>query len=341
MEALLNKLGIDEFFTRDYSKQRIFNKIKDNIPLERGYNYMADLLFLPKTKDGFQYCLVVVDLATDQFDIEPIKTKDAKAVLEAFKTMLKRKYIVKPKVSLTTDSGTEFKASFDKYLVQQHIDHRVGLPNRHKQLANVESLNKQLGRLFNGYMNMKELQTKTIYNEWTDILTTIRTDLNKIRKKETISPFDAKPPKFDLKANPKFKVGDIVHYKLDWAENALGHKQPTPNFRMGDYKYSPIPKRIMNVLLFPKYPTFRYVLEGMPNVSYSEYELLPARAGETETKYSIKQIIGKKKERGIIYYLVWWRGYLKKESTWEIEKNLIEDGAKGLLDTYNATYTSK
>jgi hypothetical protein len=37
-------------------------------------------------------------------------------------------------------------------------------------------------------------------------------------------------------------------------------------------------------------PYFRYILEGMPNVSYSEYELIKSK--EKETKYIVKDIIG-------------------------------------------------
>jgi len=40
-------------------------------------------------------------------------------------------------------------------------------------------------------------------------------------------------------------------------------------------------------------------------------------------------MIGNKK-----YYLVWWLGYKKKESTWDPSNNLIKDGLKEYIDEY-------
>eukprot|EP01033_Poteriospumella_lacustris_P024117 gene24117-gene19497 len=247
MKAILNKLNIDETFTKQRPiKQPVYNKIKNNIPLKEDYNFMADLLELPETKKKFKYLLTVVDLASDEFDIEPLKTKQPVEVLKAFKTMLKRKHINLPYASIRTDNGNEFKGSFNKYLTEEGILHKTNLPNRHKQMANVEALNKQLARLFNGYMNGKEKALGKTYREWTDIINIVRTDFNQYRKKTYNNPLPES--KFDLGevGEAKFRLGDIVHYRLDWAENALGNKQPTPNFRVGDYRYSAVPKKIVN-----------------------------------------------------------------------------------------------
>jgi hypothetical protein len=44
-----------------------------------GYNEMGDLLQLPTTKEGYKYILSVVDIWSNYFDIEPMKTKTAKS----------------------------------------------------------------------------------------------------------------------------------------------------------------------------------------------------------------------------------------------------------------------
>ena len=129
-------------------------------------------------------------------------------------------------------------------------------------------------------------------------------------------------------------MGDVVYEKLNTPENALGHKQNTKNFRVGDYRYSQIPKKIIKVAYFTDKPYHRYILEGLPNVSYSEYELMKAK-DEKETKYEVKKIIGKRTKNKKTEYLIWWKNYRKNESTWEPEKNLIEDGLKNLIDEYN------
>ncbi len=74
-----------------------FNKVKDNIPLVEDYNMIADLLFLPTAKLGFKYLFGIVDLATDEFDIEAIKSKEPATVLKAIKKCFTRNNIDKQK----------------------------------------------------------------------------------------------------------------------------------------------------------------------------------------------------------------------------------------------------
>ncbi len=50
----------------------------------------------------------MVDLATHEFDIEPMKTKKSKEALQAMKNIFKRTHLKQPKASLRTDNGTEF-----------------------------------------------------------------------------------------------------------------------------------------------------------------------------------------------------------------------------------------
>jgi hypothetical protein len=334
MKALLNKLNIDETFTKQRPiKQPVYNKFKNNLPLKEDYNFMADLIELPETKKKFKYLLTVVDLASDEFDIEPLKTKTPAEVLEAFKTMIKRKHIKLPYASIRTDNGNEFKGSFNKYLTEQGVLHKKNLPNRHKQMANVEALNKQLVRLFNGYMNGKEKKLKKIYREWTDIINIVRTDLNEYRKKTYNNPLPKSTFDYKKVGEPKFKLGDIVHYRLDRAENALGNKQPTPNFRVGDYRYSAVPKKIINVSIFNDEPYYRYILDGMPNVSYSKYELI--LSNKKDTKFKVKKLLEKKRIKGKLHYLVWWIGYKKSEATWEPMDKLIEDGFGDEINEFN------
>ena len=61
MNNILKTLGISEEFTKSCKKQKVFNKIKSNIPMREDYNFMADLLFLPTTKEGYKFLLVVVE----------------------------------------------------------------------------------------------------------------------------------------------------------------------------------------------------------------------------------------------------------------------------------------
>ena len=327
---ILSDFQIDESLTKSVKKDKSFNHVKDNIPLVPNYNYMADLLFLPTNKQGYRYCLVVVDLATNNFDIEPMKNKEPATVLAAFKSMFKRPYIKKPYASIRTDSGNEFKGVFQKYLYDQSILHKVGKAGRHKQLANVESLNRQLGRIFNGYLNKKEEATGKVYREWTDIVPQVRTKLNAYRAvkyKDTPVTHNYSIPNF--KTKPKFKVGDIVYIKLDEPENALG-KKVHGRFREGDYRFDTIPRKIVKVFYYSGNPTYRYQVSGITNASFSESEMRKAK--EEEEEYEIREIIDKKKIGNKIMYKVWWRGYPKAEATWVSRANVLKNAPQILQD---------
>lgn len=333
LQKLLDDLKIDESLTQLSEREKRFTTVKNNIPLEQHYNYMADLLFLPTDKNGFKYLLVVVDLATNAFDIEPLKNKNSTTVLDAFKKMFKRPYIKKPYASVRTDSGTEFQSVFHKWLYDESIFHSVANPGRHRQLSNVESLNKTLGRLFNGYMNTIEMETKKPYREWTVAIPIIRKKLNDIRK---VKPQDSVKHNYPIQSylkSPKFNVGDIVYVKLDEAENALGEKQPTKNFRMGDFRYSSIPRKITQILYYTGGDSpYRYSVNGIKNVSYSEKELIPAN--ETEEEWEVKQILDKKTVNKKLYYLVWFKGEKKIDASWQPEEN-VKDTAPLKIKEFN------
>ena len=270
MKALLAKLGVDETYSKP-TKKPIFDHVKDNTFPKNGYNAMADLLFLPETKTKYKYLLTMVDLWSNRFDMEPLRTKEPKEVLDAMETIFKRKYLKEPKASLRTDNGNEFKGVFHKWLYDHNILQRVSEPYRHQQLSNVENLNKQLGRILNGYMNMMETKSGKPFKEWTDILDTIRKDLNKTRTKTDLNPYKDVmiPPTLN---DPIYKVGDLVVRKLERPQNALGKNQNTLQFRVGDIRWDVHnPRKIIKIVFYPN--NVRYILDGLPNVSYTNVEL--------------------------------------------------------------------
>ncbi len=336
LDDLKNKLRINDLLTKPIKKDKNKTKISDVVTLIEDYNLMADLLYLPTTEEKYKYLLVIVDLATHEFDMEPLKTKESTEVAKAMKTIFKRNYVKKPEATIRTDNGTEFKGAVDKYLKSEDIFHSVSMPYRHQQLSMVESLNKTLGTLFMEYLNYIELQTKKKYREWTDVVDVIRVELNKIRKvkapytEKTI--FNFKDSKVKLSDKPKYKIGDLVHYKLAYPEDSFGNKQATAQFRQGDYRFSPLPKKIKNIFYYSGQVPYRYQLEDMDYVSFPESELKHSIIGEQ--KWFVKKIINKKKEKNKIYYLTWWKGYKKSESTWEPKTELLKDGLADYIEEY-------
>lgn len=338
MKSILDKLGIDETYTKEVKKPKYFTKIKDNIPLVADMNVMADLIMLPTTKKGYKYLLTVDDLATDEFDVEPLLNKTPEDVLKGLQNIFKRSYVKCPKASISTDAGSEFKGIFHKWFYDHNIYHKVALPNRHSQMSSVESLNKQIERVLNGYMNSVELKTGEQYNEWVDVLEVLRREMNKIRKKPEQNPFTFKYPEADTSTDPKFEVGDIVFRKSDVPLNALGNAQPTNNFRVGDFRYERVPRKVLEVLNYAGKIPYRYMIEGIKNASFTEDQLMEAPEHELETKYQVREIIGKKKIKGKNHYLIWWKNELKRDATYEPEENLLVDGFKKEIDEYNRNY---
>ena len=325
----------DEFYTKFDNKQKKFNRFINSVVPEEDFNYMGDLLILPETKEGYKYLLVILDLATSEFDMEPMKTKEADETLKAYKKIIKRKIIKIPQISFRTDNGGEFKSSFNEYLVKNKVFHKWAVSGNHKQQAPIEGLNNTLSRLLNNYMNKKSLELKKTYKEWTDILDIVRKELNKYRKRDLdkLKKYQEKFYFSSTKAGePDFKIGDIVHYRLFKPQDINGNEINDKGFRQGDRRLSIDAREIVKILYYPDEPYYRYVLKDLNNISFSKYDLKLSK--KQSNTYTVKKIIDKKIQNKKTYYLVWWKKYLKKDSTWEPKEQLIEDGLEDYIKEY-------
>jgi hypothetical protein len=333
MDKIINDFGIDEKLTKPRRKQKVFNKIKNNIPHIEDYNFMADLIQLPTTKKKHKYLLTIVDLWTDECDFEPLKTKQPKEVLSAMKRIFTRKYLNKPKASISTDGGKEFLGVYHKYLYDNNIFHKQANPNRHTQQANVERLNSQINRVLVGFMNEKENLLKKEWREWDTIIDKLRIKLNNYRKARHTKLKNQGKFKRPIISNieHKYNTGDIVHYMNDTPEDGLGIQRKPP-FRIGDYRFSRNVRKIQHVYYFSDEPNVRYKLEGINNRTFSENQLLPGK-GTTST-YIVEKILNKRKYKNKIQYLIKWKGYTKKYNTWENRSSLINDGLKTIIDKF-------
>ena len=313
MDKILKKLGINEEHTRSIRIKKTFNTVKQNVPHIANYNFMADVLFLPTTKKGNKYLLTVVDIGTNACDFEPMKDKSSESILISFQTIIKRNYLNAPYASIRTDDGSEFRGAFEKWMRSENILHKIAEPGRHKQVGNVEILNRDLGRLLNGYMNSIEEKTGKVFREWTTVLPLIRKMLNEHRIIHEGDPFTDvyEIPNFDVK--PKYKIGDIVYRIADEPLDALGKKQPTKNFRVGDYRWDLTPRKIVKILRYSGKVQIRYLLENKSNVSYAEWEIKIAK--EKKEMYHVISVKGYRTVNDVKEILIKWKGF--KNATWE------------------------
>lgn len=334
MKNIIDRLGINEKYTKPIRRPKVFTNVYDSVPHVGNFNYMADLVVLPETDDGFKYLLVVVDLGNDNFDIEPIKDKEAQTVLNAMLKMFKREYIKKPQVSIQTDNGKEFHDVFHKWCEDNKVLHHYALPNRHSQMSNVESLNRQLGRLLNGYCNEKEIKTGEPYLEWTDIIDTVRKELNDYRDREDGDVSKDVYPTLLPGEDPKFKKGDLVIRQLDKPENALGHPLKGTH-REGDYNWKHRePREIVKVIPFGGMVPYRYLLKGIPEATFTDQQLMLAEDQSEGSKYTFERVLDKRQRNKLNEFLIKWKGELVKDATWEKEAQLREDGLGAELDGF-------
>ena len=323
---LLDKLNIDESYTKVKTRPK-YDHVKENIPPLQDKNLQADLLMLPTTSEGYKYLLTVVDLWSDEIDVRPLKNKSSENVLKAMKSILKGKHI-NDAAKIRTDNGTEFKGEFHKYFYDNGILHSKSLPYRHKQTGSIENVNKLLGRFLNSYMSTNRT------HEWTDInLPNLVKELNNIRKRPDENPYTYDYAGVKTLIS-KYNEGDIVIRRLDHPIDENNNPIKDSKFRTGDLRYDKFqPRKITKILYYPQ--NIRYMLEGLPQVSYTEDELLPF--DEKDSKFNVKKIWNKTRRQGITYYKVWFEGYLKKQSEWIPAKQLIEDGFKDEIDAYNSS----
>lgn len=332
MELLMKKLNVDETLTKPIRYH--YPRVKNQVFPKNGYNYASDLTSLPKSKEGYNALLVVVDIFSNYLDFEPLKTKTAVEVLKAFKTIFKRGILPAPKASIRTDNGSEFKSVVTKYMNENNILHLWALPYRHKQNANVENANKQINRVLVTYMSTMSSKLGVDYNEWTDIVDDLRHAINEMKKHPKDVDLEKYVPKpLLLEHEPKYNVGDMVFRRLEKPVDKYNNVLTDSRWRVGDIRYEiNEPRKVIKVLAYTSRDTWRYILADLPNVSYAEAELIPAT--ETVEKRIVKEIWDKMTKNKIIYYRVWFRKELKKDSLWLAKDQLLEDNLHEYIQEY-------
>jgi hypothetical protein len=209
-------------------------------------------------------------------------------------------------------------------------------------MGNVENLNKQIGRFLMTYLTNKSEELGKEYYNWTDIVDELRHGLNDLKKHPKDVDMNTFTPKeINLDNPPKFKLGELVYRRLEKPLDSFGNKYHNSTFRAGDVRFEMVPRKIVKVLVYSSPNPWRYILNEIPNVSYAEAELMPAKKTETEEKYIIKNIRDKRTAKGKTEYLVHWKGFLVKDSTWETKDKLLEDGAGEFITRFEDELKSK
>lgn len=295
---------------------------------EPHYIYQVDTLYLPTDRNGEQYALVCVDLATNATDAMPLKNRDSKSTVDAIKKMFKGKYLKKKPHTIEVDDGTEFKGEFEKQMKNMNIFIRRKKPGRSRQQATVEGMNSILGKLLNRAMLVDEMHTNETSKNWTDHL---QRAIQLINKRLTHKPKDYSNAEIRCSGDAcdVLEVGTKVRVSLDKPRDYITNKTLHGKFRTGDIRYDPTIREITQLLLHPGQPPM-YLISGIPRVGYTKNQLQVVKnetmpSTKHQKKFIVHKIVGKRKYKNRIQYLIKWKGYNEKNNTWENRKDLLID----------------
>jgi len=166
--------------------------VPHHVAMSKDAIHQADIMFLPDDK-GYKYLLNVVDVGSKIGDAEPLKTKSAEAVIQAFKKIYSRGILNIP-LKIQVDSGSEFKGKTAKYFEENNICVRTAEPNRHRQQAVVERRNGMISRPLMERQTAQELITGERDKQWVEDLPEIIEKINiSMKKKKKIRKSNRKP----------------------------------------------------------------------------------------------------------------------------------------------------
>lgn len=314
--------------------------------------HQADILYMPND-NGYLYGLTVVDTGSRLTDVEPLKDKSAKSVLEAIKRIYKRGIIKEPALSIEVDNGSEFKKEFKKYFDDKDIYIRVAQTGRSRQQGLVENRNGVIAKTLMRRMVAQELLTNIKSVEWIDYLPKLIELMNKSyylkpiklsAKKimaDTLQSYNKKGKEEIIDIIPE---GTIVRYQLDKPENPLTGKREHGGFREGDIRWSRNTHKILRYQLIPNQPVM-YKIEGKnPLYTREQLQIIPDNSRlpppSVQIKFIIDKIIDKKIEKRKTYYLIRWKGYTPDDDTWEPKEEIMNADEK-MVEDFEKSFKKK
>src|ERR1044072_2430240 len=183
----------------------------------------ANICEMPEDK-GFNYFLILVELACRQVDGEPLRNKEAGTVLRAFRRIFKRGRIIPPTHRLEVDNGTEFNNELVRnfFINEIGVLMRFGQPERHKQQCYAERAIQAIQEPLIHRMTAQELKTSVPSLKWIDDFHIIVDAVDKKWRRN--------PPKITI-GSPRISMNDTllsegtrVRVKLDEPISVLGKK---------------------------------------------------------------------------------------------------------------------
>ena len=237
---------------------------------------VADLLYVPSDAFGYKYILVVVDVFNKNCDAEPLKYRDAPAVLKAFEKLYARKILEVPYI-LQCDGGSEFKGLAEQELFEnEQIRIKYALPNRHRQQSLVERKNKEIGSTIIKFQSAQELLKHQVVKGWVKHLPELIKAINKraSQAKQRVLTHEVLSTKYSQDLIP---LHSHVRAILDYPINPATKARIGNIFRSGDLRFGLKDRTVEKIILNPNLPPM-YMLNGHNNgldnrVAYTKQQL--------------------------------------------------------------------
>lgn len=276
--SIYDKLGIN---TKDTEYKKLLPPRRKHITPDKftilsNDIYQMDLMTMPP-HNHYNYILCIVNMRTKISDVEALRNKTAGSIIDAFGKMMERNIIEHPIKLLYCDMGSEF---INKQFKQFCKSHEIGLvltrANNHKQAGIIEATNGQYKKYLQIYLAYHSQKQKSYFTNWVKILNQVRDYLNEERKKHY--PKHVNYLEMEIKdIVPKYKIGDKVHIKLDYPQDAIKENRLHGTFRYGDLYFTHKIFTIVGVNINPG-KNIRYTVEDDKNKivygSYLESELI-------------------------------------------------------------------
>ncbi|KAL3068744.1 hypothetical protein niasHT_032160 [Heterodera trifolii] len=288
--------------------------------------WQADLAIfdrLAKQNRGYKYLLVCIDTLSRQVFVEPVKTKTSTNMIIAFGRIFKRSKYIPWKV--LTDQGKEFTArAVQQFFRTNDVEHFCMLtsPQFHDGMA--ERANRSIKERLYRYFTERNTY------KWIDVVQDFVRAINH-SPNSTIGM---------CPADVNFKNAEALRQKLQNAAENVVRRQP--RYRVGDRVRIEKYKHVFQKGYLPRFTNELFTVaevhsERSPVVYRLRDDLNEVISGwfyandlcksledKQQKMYEIEKVLKKKKQKGVDYALVKWKGYSARFNSWIPAKSITE-----------------
>jgi len=277
---------------------------------------LADMSAYANQNDGYKYLLVVIDCWSKFAWVIPLKTKGAKEVTGAFKSILQKGRVPK---NLQTDEGREFfNRDFHQLMEEYKINHYHTYSDMKASIA--ERFNRTLKMRISRWWDVVGT------HKYIDKLEAIINNYNHTKSRATgMTPVEASeekneekvkerlfPPVGETSQHPKFKVGDIVRIAR---KLGVFSKESVGGWSMELFKV----KAVVNTV------PITYELEDLKDepIKGKFYQQELQKVEKKDDVYKVEKILQTKTVRGKKKHLVKWLGYDDTFNSWVNDEDMV------------------